>query len=82
MWRKEKDQSFIETSRKDDHMPWPPRSLETSRKSIHLALAKKASRMCPCAPLLTYFLDSRFCYLHYNPFNLFVFAKRPLNTSI
>jgi len=60
MWRGEKEHSFLETSRKDDHMPWPPRSLQTSRKSIHLALAKKASRMCPCAPLLIYFLDSRF----------------------
>jgi len=38
-----KGQSFLETSRKDDHMPWPPRSLETSRRSIHLALAKKTS---------------------------------------
>jgi len=27
MWRKEKEQSFLETSRKDDDMPWPPRSL-------------------------------------------------------
>jgi len=76
MWRKEKEQSFLETSRKDDHMPWPPRSLETSRRSIHLALTKKASRMCPCAPLLTYFLDSRFLYLHCNPFQLIFFLLR------
>jgi len=68
MWRKEKEQSFLETSRKDDHMPWRPRSLETSRRSIHITLAKKASRMCSCAPFLTYFLDSRFFHLHCNPF--------------
>ena len=42
----------IETSIKDDHMPWSPRSLKTSRRSIHLALAKKASRMCPCDPFV------------------------------
>ena len=52
VWRKKKEQSFLETSRKDDHMPWPPRSLETFRRSIHLALAKKASRMCPCDPFV------------------------------
>jgi len=68
MWRKEKEQSFLETSRKDDHMPWPPRGLETFKRSIHLALAKKASRMCLCAHLLTYFLDSMFWFLHCNPF--------------
>jgi len=68
MWKKENEQSFLETSRKDDHMPCPPRSLETSRRSIHLALAKKASRMCPYAHLLTYFLESRFCYLYCYPF--------------
>ena len=41
------------------------RFLETSRKDDHV---KKAFRMCPCAPLLMYFLDTRFCYLHCNPF--------------
>ena len=68
MWRREKEQSFLEKIRKDDHMPWPPISLETSRRSIHLCFAKMDSRMCPCAPLLTYFLDSRFYYWHCNPF--------------
>jgi len=68
MWRRERWQGFLETSRKDDHVPWPARSLETSRRGIHLALAKKTSRMCPCAPLLTYILDYMFCYLHCNPF--------------
>jgi len=53
MWRRERWQGFLEASRKDYHMSWPPRRLETYRRSIHLALAKKASRMCPCAPLLT-----------------------------
>ena len=52
--------SFIETSRKDDHMPWPPRRIESSRTCALLALAKKASRWWPCSPLLSYLLDTRF----------------------
>jgi len=38
MWRREKEQSFLKTSRKDYHMPWPPRHLEASRRSIHPCL--------------------------------------------
>jgi len=73
MERKKKEQRFTKTSRKEDHMPWPPRCLEPSRMSIHLALTAKASRMCPCALLLTYLQDYRFCYLLYNPFETYLF---------
>jgi len=72
MQKREKEQSFLETSRKEDHMPWPPRRLESSRKCLHLA--EKASRWCACALLLTYLLDARFCYLLCSPLRLFVFA--------
>jgi len=41
MWRREKEQSFPKTSRKDDHMSWPPRSLETFRRSITLPWPRK-----------------------------------------
>jgi len=49
MWRLLESTCARETSKKDYHMPWPPRNLETSRRSIYLALAKKASRMSMCS---------------------------------
>ena len=70
MWRKEKEQSFLEASRKDDHMPWPPRSLETFRRSFHLALAKKASRMSMCS-----FVDFVICIVIL--FSLFFLLRGP-----
>jgi len=78
MWSREKEQSFLEASRNNDHMPWSPRRLEPCRRSIHLSLSENASRMCPCAPLLTYLLDSRFCYLLCNPFEIIYFFLKAL----
>jgi len=41
MLRRKKEQSFLETSKKDDHMLWQSRRLEASRRTLHLCVSRE-----------------------------------------